>query len=306
MNEPVRKYMRYLEIEKNASPHTREAYATDLGQLASFLGRQFDMDPDVVDIQLVKRAHLRMWMGELAELQLSKTSISRKVAAARSFFKYCYRRSLIKENPTQLLITPKKEKRLPKVVQGKEIEFMMDIVDTGSPWGRQEKAILETFYGTGIRRSELVNLNIVDVDFPQRQVKIFGKGAKERIVPVGRKALEALAAHLETRAQLFSGKTDTDARKAFFLTKNGARIYPRAVQRIVESYLKRTSEVTQKSPHVLRHSFATHMLDRGADIRVIKEFLGHSSLAATQVYTHASMEHLKNVYQNAHPRAEKP
>ena len=152
--------------------------------------------------------------------------------------------------------------------------------------------------------SELVNLNEEDVNFRLNQIKVLGKGAKQRIVPFGRQAGNALEKHLETKPQLYGERTDADARKAVFIAASGQRLYPRAVQRIVKDYLQRASEVTQKSPHVLRHSFATHLLDQGADIRVIKELLGHANLAATQVYTHTSVERLKNVYETAHPRAK--
>jgi site-specific recombinase XerD len=163
---------------------------------------------------------------------------------------------------------------------------------------------LELFYGTGIRLSELVGLNLDDIDLELKQIKVLGKGSKQRIVPIGSQALKAIKNHLSVRVHLYGKRTDGDARKAVFLAAGGQRLYARAVQRLVENYLTRTSEVTQKSPHVLRHSFATHLLDRGADIRVIKELLGHASLAATQVYTHTSVERLKNVYENAHPRAK--
>ena len=180
---------------------------------------------------------------------------------------------------------------------------MMELAPGDNPRSAQDRAIMELFYGTGIRLSELTGLNLGDVDMNLNQVKVLGKGAKQRIVPLGSKASESLKAHLSSRERLFGNKTDEDARKAVFLAPGGQRIYARAVQRMVKDYLQRASEVTQKSPHVLRHSFATHLLDKGADIRVIKELLGHANLAATQVYTHTSVERLKNVYDLAHPRA---
>ncbi len=180
----------------------------------------------------------------------------------------------------------------------------MELAEGNTPKTAQNRAILELLYGTGIRLSELVNLNEEDINFKLNQIKVLGKGAKQRIVPFGKQAGNALKDHLETKPELYGERTDADARKAVFIASSGQRLYPRAVQRIVKDYLQQASEVTQKSPHVLRHSFATHLLDQGADIRVIKELLGHANLAATQVYTHTSVERLKNVYETAHPRAK--
>ena len=235
---------------------------------------------------------------------MAKSSLARKVAAIRSFFKFCFKRGHIEKNPAQLLVIPKKEKILPKTVGEEDITRMLECVDTSTPSGKQVKAILEIFYGTGVRLSELVNLDLSHINQDQRQIKVLGKGNKQRIMPLGIEAFNALQNHLSDRELLFGKRTDKDARNAVFIAAGGQRIYSKAVQRIVEDYLKKTSEVTQKSPHVLRHSFATHMLNRGADIRVIKEFLGHANLAATQVYTHTSVDRLKNVYETAHPRAK--
>jgi len=181
---------------------------------------------------------------------------------------------------------------------------MMDFATDEDPVTVQERAILELFYSTGIRLSELTNLNIADLDLSQKQLTVFGKGSKQRIIPIGQKALQALQKHLSIRTELFTNETGNGDKNALFLSTGGKRIYPRMVQRIIKKYLLKVSEVTQKSPHTLRHSFATHMLDAGADIRLIKEFLGHANLASTQVYTHTSVERLQKIYSQAHPRAE--
>lgn len=296
----IDKYMKYLRIERNASVHTLTSYENDLKQFHTYLSGDQEKE---IDIESIDRLTIRLWLGELSQQGFSKSTIRRKVSTLRSFFKYAFRRGLIQRNPAHMLVVPRQDRPLPNTVHPEELNRMMELPDVNSPQGRQNRAILEVFYGAGIRLSELVQLNKDDVNFKQKQLLIMGKGAKQRIVPLGRQALEALERHFETRAQLYGSRTDDDARRAVFLAAKGQRIYPRAVQRLVEDYLKRTSEVTQKSPHVLRHSFATHLMDNGADIRVIKEFLGHANLAATQVYTHTSVERLRNIYETAHPRS---
>lgn len=304
MTELIEKYLRYLKVERNSSKHTITSYKKDLSQLQEFVSETLGKEIDSIDVSKIDRLLIRLWLGELSEKEMSRNTIARKVASTRSFFKYCYKRGLIEKNPAHMLIIPKKVKRLPKTVQPGEIEEMMKLTDGKTPEKRQDKAILELFYTSGMRLSELIGLNVRDLDFSKKQVTVLGKGNKQRTVPLGEKALQACRKHLETRVQFLRTDSDGDARKALFLAPNGLRIYPRKIQRMVKDYLVKTSEVTQKSPHVLRHSFATHMLDSGADIRIIKEFLGHADLSSTQVYTHISVERLKNIYKQAHPRAE--
>jgi site-specific recombinase XerD len=275
-----------------------------LGQFFEFCTIYFEVPQEQVDITEIERLTIRLWLGHLSERDLAKSTIARKVAAVRSFFKYCFKRGIVEQNPAHLLIVPKKDTPLPKTANAEDLNRMMELAEGNTPKSAQNRALLELLYGTGIRLSELVNLNEEDINFKLNQIKVLGKGAKQRIVPFGNQAEKALKNHLETKPQLYGERTDADARKAVFIAASGQRLYPRAVQRIVKDYLQRASEVTQKSPHVLRHSFATHLLDKGADIRVIKELLGHSNLAATQVYTHTSVERLKNVYEIAHPRAK--
>ncbi|PAU92934.1 tyrosine recombinase XerC [Aliifodinibius salipaludis] len=304
MKKAIDKYLRYLKVERNASDHTITSYKNDLTQFLEFCAVYFDESEENVDITEIERLTIRLWLGKLSERGLAKSSIARKVAAVRSFCKYCFKRGIVEQNPAHLLIVPKKDKPLPKTANAEDLNRMMDLAEGNTPKSAQNRAILELLYGTGIRLSELVNLNEEDINFKLNQIKVLGKGAKQRIVPYGKQAGNALKKHLETKQDLYGERTDADARKAVFIAASGQRLYPRAVQRIVKDYLERASEVTQKSPHVLRHSFATHLLDQGADIRVIKELLGHANLAATQVYTHTSVERLKNVYEIAHPRAK--
>lgn len=299
----VDKFLRYLQVERNASPHTRTSYRTDLHQFLDFLNSSEHIN-DIRDWSSVSRLDIRMWLGELAEMGMARNTIARKVASLRSFFKYCFKRGHIQKNPAHLLMVPKKETRLPKTVGKTDLNRMMDLAAGDTAEAHQNLAILELFFGTGIRLSELIGLNTGSINLTQAQLLVDGKGNKQRIVPLGKCALQAVESHLQTRRDLYGSSTDSDARKALFLAPGGQRAYPRFVQRLVKSFIEKTSEVSQKSPHVLRHSFATHLLDAGADIRIIKELLGHANLASTQVYTHTSVEHLKKVYNQAHPRAE--
>ena len=304
MKKVIEKYLKYLQVERNSSPHTIISYENDLTSFLDFCSSQFECSDEQVDVQHITRLTIRLWLGELSDQGLSKSSIARKVAALRSFFKYSFKRGYITKNPAHLLVVPKKDKTLPKTVTQEDMSRMLENIDTDTVKGLQDRAILEVFYGTGIRVSELAGLNLTDVDLRSGQITVQGKGNKERIVPLGDTARKVLQDFMKKRMELYGSRTDSDARKALFLAASGQRAYVRAIRYMVEKYLSRESEVTQKSPHVLRHSFATHMLNNGADIRLIKEFLGHANLAATQVYTHTSVERLKNVYEQAHPRAK--
>lgn len=304
MEKMIEKYLRYLKIERNASVHTITSYKNDLTSFNNFCKTQFEIAPSNVDINLITRLTLRLWLGNLSEEGLAKSSIARKVAALKSFFKYCFKRGYIEKNPAHLLVIPKKEKTLPKTVTPDDIVRLLESIDISSPQGLQDRAILEILYSTGIRVSELVSLNILDIDLRSSQISVIGKGNKQRMIPIGSTAHRIMKEFLRERSKLYGKRTDADAHRALFLAASGQRIYDRSIRHTVERYLKIHSEVTQKSPHVLRHSFATHMLDNGADIRIIKEFLGHSNLAATQIYTHTSVERLKKVYEQAHPRAK--
>ncbi len=304
MKALIEKYLKYLSVERNASKHTIISYRNDLESFLNFNAHFEEKSPELIDISSITRLTIRLWLGELSEQGLAKTSIARKVAALRSFFKYCFKRGHIEKNPAHLLVIPKKEQTLPKTATVEDIERMMDAVNIETVKGLQDRAILELFYGTGMRLSELTALNLTDIDIRQKQVTVHGKGNKQRIVPLGNTVMNILKEFRQKRTELYGKRTDSDARKALFIAASGQRIYNRSVRYMVEKYLNKTSEVTQKSPHVLRHSFATHMLDNGADIRIIKEFLGHANLAATQIYTHTSIERLKNVYEQAHPRAK--
>lgn len=292
MRDGLDRFFRTLTIERNLSPHTVEAYRRDILQCTDFLAALFECPPHDIDPDRITRAHLRLWMGHLADQGLSRTSIARKVAAIRAWFRFAHKRGIIRTNPAKTLITPKREKRLPKTVPAAPLA---DVLDTQTDI--QARAVLELLYATGIRLSELIGLRLADVDLRLSQIRVMGKGAKQRIVPFGSKAATALSAWLAIRAAPECAYV--------FVTVKGKKLYPKAVQRLVENALIPVPSASQRSPHVFRHSFATHLLDAGADIRLIKEMLGHANLAATQVYTHNSIERLKGLYETAHPRAQR-
>ncbi len=310
MDTVIEHFLKYLKVERNASEHTLEAYGRDLDQFIQFIIQDpTSLSPERIEecLRNTEPLTIRLWLGTLMEGGLGRATIARKAASIRSFFKYAHRRGYLDQNPAQLLLIPKQAKRIPTVISENEMENLLSRTSDGTAWSNQVTAILELFYSTGIRLRELVSLNEGDVDFKQQQISVIGKGQKQRIVPFGIQAQKALIQHLETRRLLIENESYQPAIEkdnAVFLTKKGKRIYPRLVQKIVKERIDEVSESNKKSPHVLRHSFATHMLNAGADIRMIKEFLGHSSLAATQIYTHTGVEHLKRIHEQSHPRAK--
>src|SRR5579884_1079094 len=325
MDRAIQDFARYLQIEENVSPHTYRNYLSDLEAFRAFLVGDPGTDdcgmriadcgvkdrtssnpksemaqekerPPVRIPQLESIDHLTI-RGYLAALQkggAKKTTIARKLAVLRSFFQYLVREGRLSLNPAKRVLRPKLEKRLPRFLTVDQAQALMN-VPAGEGWiVRRDQAILETFYSTGIRISELVGLNPGDVDFDSGMVKVFGKGRKERIVPIGRKAIEALRAYLGARP--FSAE-------ALFSNARGGRLTVRSVDRIVKKYVRQIDQPTMV-PHSLRHAFATHLLEEGADLRSVQEMLGHASLSTTQRYTHLQVDHLMQVYDKAHPRGD--
>ncbi len=301
MIEYIDRYIESLRVERNYSPHTRTAYRTDLGQFERFAASAFGTSQ--VDVAKVTRNLLRDYFGTLIDHGAARKSVRRKMAAIRSFFRFLVRRHILTLNPAEGLTSPKLGRHLPVFVDEKAMEHLLDLPDISTVEGCRDSAILELFYSTGIRLSELLGLEMQDLDPHNRTVKVFGKGSKQRIVPVGDKALTALNRYLARRADLVTDTTGPGDRERIFLTIHGRKMYPKGVNLIVKRYLTQVSEVEKKSPHVLRHTFATHMLDRGADLRAVKELLGHESLSTTQMYTHVTVERLKKAYSHAHPKA---
>jgi tyrosine recombinase XerC len=302
MLELIKKFLIYLETEKNLSNNTIGSYKNDLNQFHNFLVSVFENKN--YSIKNIDRQIIRDYLGNLLLNNLKKKSISRKIACLRSFFRFLIKKNHIQKNPILNIISPKTEKSLPVVYDQDSMNRLMELPDTGNLIGKRDLAILELFYGTGIRESELIHLNLSDIDISNGHIKVFGKGSKERIVPLGAKAKEALSKYFRNRKDFISLNSDESDKKAVFLTQKGKRFYRSGIYNLVKSYLKNSTESEKYSPHVLRHSFATHLLDKGADINAVKEMLGHSSLSTTQIYTHVSVEHLKKVYSQAHPKAE--
>lgn len=297
MKDLLELFLRYQQLERNASPNTIAAYRRDLEQFISFVNtNSSDANWDHVD-----KMNIREYLSSLAESAHSKGTMARKSAALRSFFKYCVKRGHLRLNPMVNMPTIKTEKRLPKMLTEPDIISILnendEIVDSDDILS---KAIMEFLYSTGIRVSELVGIKISDLDLNQNLVKVTGKGNKQRIVPFGAESKISLINWIKKRSEILLETSQMST--SLFVTSKGKPIYRERVYHIVRRKLS-PLEVSQKSPHTLRHSFATHMLDHGADVRIIKDLLGHSSLAATQVYTHLSKEQIRKTYHKAHPRA---
>lgn len=294
----VRKYLEYLEIERNYSAHTILSYETDLLRLVQFLRRE-----GIHSFDKVRKESLRAFTGSLLDDGFGQRSVARKIASMRSLFKYLHRRKITEGNPALALITPKVAKRLPSFLDEESVRQLVSLPDQHTPVGKRDTAILELFYSTGIRLSELIGLDIGDLMREEGLIKVRGKGRKERIIPVGRKALTAIDRYLQEKKITPAMIPSKAGGRPLFEIQEGRRMYPQAVGRMVRKYIGAVSEIEKKSPHVLRHSFATHMLNHGADLRAVKELLGHESLSTTQVYTHVSSARMKKVYEDAHPKA---
>lgn len=290
-------FLNYLQYEKRSSVHTVDAYRTDLEQFAQFEKEEYGKE----SILAAETAEVRSWMVRLMEEGVSARSINRKVSALKAFFRYHLKMKNVKSNPMEAVTAPKIAKRLPQFVEQSEMDTLFReelFEDTFEGW--RDRLIIELFYVTGMRLSELINIKRGDIDLYDCSVKVLGKRNKERVIPFSLRVKEIIVKYL----QLFDENVPQIQKNSFiFVAPNGNKIYPKAVYRIVRKYLDMVTTIDKRSPHVLRHTFATQMLNNGADINAIKEILGHSSLAATQVYTHNTIEKLKNIYNQAHPRA---
>ncbi len=293
MQDIIRAYLEYLEKERNYSPLTVRSYAEDLNQFTGFLRQRRHQS-----FSAVRKNILRDYQRSMVERGLSTKSITRKLACLRSFFKYLRRQNLIDANPALTLVSPRLERPLPVFLDERTTEDLLQVPDQSTDAGKRDAALLETLYSTGIRLSELIGLSVRDMDSAQGTIKVRGKGRKERIVPIGKRAIGAIRGYLATRAGEHPGGASP-----LFALPGGKRLYPMAVHRLLQKYIAAVSEIQKKSPHVIRHTFATHLLNRGADLRAVKELLGHESLSTTQVYTHVSTERMKKIYRQSHPKA---
>lgn len=304
MTELAFKFLEFLKVEKNVSHHTLRSYSTDIDQFYNYLTKKKIVDGHEWDFKKIDNLTIRSYLGFLYKKNISKRSVARKLAVIRSFFKFLCREGFLKKNPAKSVATPRQEKNIPSFLTIDEIFHLLKQPEEKSFLGLRDKAILELFYATGMRIGELVSSNIEDINFDLRLIKIKGKGKKERIVPINRSAVTLLAKYIEERKKkelkiniVSSGKSP------LFINFRYKGITDRGIRNMLVKYLRKGNISKTISPHSLRHTFATHLLDAGADLRVIQELLGHSSLSTTQKYSHVSTRQLMEIYDKAHPKA---
>lgn len=323
----IDEFLNYLRFERHFSPHTAKCYAADLHQFVEFLGgpagtqgptsstasgqpaaggavlaapTRSQVDAREV-LKGVQTEDVRRFLAFLTDREYSKSTTARKLATLRSFYKFCLKRGYVSANPLSAIRTPKQEKRLPKFLEEDEVRKLLETPDVSTLLGARDRAMLETMYSTGVRVSELVDLNIEDVDTANECLHIHGKGKKERLTPISPTALAWIKHYMDMRRA--DARASTFDQKPVFVNKHGKRLSTRSVRRKLDKYLSICGLDPSISPHTLRHSFATHMLNRGADLRAVQELLGHQSLSTTQIYTHVTTNRMKQAYDNAHPRA---
>jgi len=287
-------YLKYIKYERRYSKHTITSYTTDLNQFRKFLNQNFER----LNISKASHSEIRAWVVTLVENDLDSNSINRKIASLKSFFKFLLKREEIEKDPTWKIKALKSAKRLPQFVRENEMLAILDNIKFDDDFiGSRDKLIMEILYGTGIRLSELLNLKSNDINFHNLTIKVLGKRNKERIIPISESLKEVISSYNIVKPQ------GVDSIKYLLVSKGGKKCYAMVIYRTVKKYLTALAKVEKNSPHVLRHTFATHLLNKGADLNAVKDLLGHSSLAATQIYTHNSMEKLKAVFDKAHPKA---
>jgi len=294
MKKELSHFLSYLKYEKNASPLTIKSYKTDLSQLTSF------MEERGASLREIDNLLLRGFLARLHERKDRKSTVARKLAAIRSFLQFCVDKKWLGDNPAKAVSTPKQERPMPSFLSEEEMANFLDLPRSNKVLDLRDKALLELLYATGIRVSELVGISLEDVSFEEGLIRVKGKGKKERLLPFGRKAEASLRDYLRVRPSIHKGRIDE---KALFLNYRGERLTPRSVERTIDKYIRVSALKRKISPHSLRHSFASHLLSRGADLRAIQELLGHESLATTQKYTHLDLAQLVKVYRKSHPRS---
>ncbi len=299
-------FLRYVRVERRLSVHTEAAYRRDLADFLAFLGGH--MDRPGWTWADVDRLDIRSWLGELDGRGLKRSTVARKLSAVRAFYRFLHRTDVVSHNPARLVRTPRKRKELPGYLtqgQSEALFASLEAYATGDrPLAVRDRAMIEIIYSCGLRLAEVQGLDDADLDLPRGLVKVVGKGDKERILPVGARAREALEGYLSRRADVSSRVLETGGERPLFISRRGTRISRRQIQRSVGAWLAWAAEGENLSVHALRHTFATHMLDEGADLLAVKELLGHSSLSTTRIYTHTSRERLVQAYRQAHPRAD--
>lgn len=286
-------FLAYLKHEKRYSANTVISYRNDLEQFYQYIKKAFDIE----NISEASHLYIRSWMAQMSEDNMGARSINRKISALRSYCKFLMKRGLLEKDPTIKIQPPKTTKRLPVYVEQQDIGKLFDLVTFDDNFnGRRDRMVLELLYNTGMRRAELLNLKDSDVDTARRYIKVLGKGNKERLIPVSQQMATSLAAYMEEKRTIHGSGW-------LMVTDKGAKLYPEMAYRIVKKFLSLVTTIEKRSPHVLRHTFATHLTNNGAEINAVKDLLGHASLAATQVYTHNNIEQLKDIYKNTHPKA---
>lgn len=300
MDELVRAFLEHLRYSRNCSPNTIRSYSRDLNEFLTHLGA----DPSEISPSDIDHITIRGFLGSLHERGNSRSSMARKLAAVRSFFRFLHREGRIAQNPARLVRTPKQARLNPRVLSEAEVETILGLPDPSTDLGARDRAILELLYAAGLRIGELVAINLGDCSLKERLVKVRGKGRKERVVPFGQQARQAIETYLGARSRILRKGRTVREPDALFLNARGQRLTARSIQRSLGNYIRKSALLLQVHPHLFRHSFATHLLNRGADLRTIQELLGHESLSTTQKYTHLAVEELLRTYRQAHPRAK--
>lgn len=295
MDAWVDAFLDYMLLEKNCSAHTIDNYSRDLRQFVAFVRNE-----GLTSFSEISYLRVRSFLAGLQRSDYAKRSVARKLSALRAFFAYLLREEALEASPFHTVRTPKLDKKLPKFLYVEEMEELLRLPDTATAAGQRDQAIMETLYASGMRVSELVQLDVQSLDFALGVALVFGKGARERYVPLGEHAIEALRAYIAGgRSELATANSGA----ALFLNARGGRLTDRSVRRVIDKYVASLSQSRKISPHTLRHSFATHLLEAGADLRTVQELLGHVHLSTTQIYTHMTKDHLRSIYNQAHPRA---
>ena len=291
----VDSFLDYMLLEKNCSAHTIDNYSRDLRQFVAFVRKE-----GLTSFSEISYLRVRSFLAGLQQSEYAKRSVARKLSAVRAFFAYLLREEVLEASPFHTIRTPKLDKKLPKFLYVEEMEELLRLPDAGTAAGQRDQAIMETLYASGMRVSELVQLDLQSLDFALGIALVFGKGARERYVPLGEHAIAALRAYIAGgRSELATAASGA----ALFLNARGGRLTDRSVRRVIDKYVASLSQARKISPHTLRHSFATHLLEAGADLRTVQELLGHVHLSTTQIYTHMTKDHLRSIYNQAHPRA---
>jgi len=294
--QTIQNFVDYLKFQKRYSQHTVISYKNDLSSFFGYLNSQFGK----MALPDIKPSFIRSWLAGLKEQGMESKTITRKISTLKSFFKYLLRQQLIAVSPMATIVSPKVSKRLPQFVDKDDIATLFEHVEFPDDWeGKTQRLLIELFYNTGMRQAELVGLKEMHIDRHSQAIKVLGKGNKERIIPVNKRLIQTVEDYMAAKKDNFK----TYETGVLLLTPNGRKLYPKYVYNTVNKYLSKVTTIDKKSPHVLRHTFATHLMNSGADLNAVKELLGHSSLAATQIYTHNTIEKLKDIHKKAHPKA---